>query len=87
MLQSYTEGRVVLEMAQLRNPIIALAVRKYIAKIAGITAVKIKGGLITLEYDPVILPTRELLRRGRADLAKFGINIEIPAELLDLPPE
>lgn len=87
MLHSYTEGRVVLEVAQLRNPIISIAVRKYISKIDGIRQVKVKSGVITIDYDPAILPTRVLLSRGQADLAKYGINIDFPAEMIDALPE
>ena len=87
MLQSYTEGQVVLEMAELRNPIVAFAVRKYISKEKGIKAVKIKGGVVTIEYDPAVLPTRVLLERGMASLAKYGITIEIPNELMESLPK
>lgn len=87
MLRHYTEGQVVLEVAQLRNPIIAIAVRKYIAKVEGITDVTVKRGVITIDYNPKILPTRVLLSKGQADLEKFGINIDIPAELINSLPE
>lgn len=87
MLHSYTEGRVVLEVPQLRNPIIAMAVRKYIGKVEGITGVHVKRGVITIDYNPEVLPTRVLLAKGQADLEKFGINIEIPPELLASLPQ
>ena len=87
MLHHYSEGRVVLEVAHLRNPIIAMAVRKYIAKVEGVTDVKVKRGVITIDYNPEVLPTRVLLAKGQADLERFGIDIEIPADLLDSLPE
>lgn len=87
MLHSYVEGQVVLEVAQLRNPIISIAVRKYISKIDGIRQVKIKSGIITIDYDPSVLPTRVLLARGQADLGKYGINIDFPQDMIDALPE
>lgn len=83
MLHSYIEGEVVLEVAQLRNPIIAMMVKKYIAKIEGIERVAIKKGVITINYNPEILPTKTLLTVGRAELGKYGIELPIPQEVLD----
>lgn len=82
MLLSYEEGRVVLEVPQLRNIIVAVAARKYISKIAGVQDVNIRRGVITIDYDPAVLPTRELLARGQADLAKYGVKVEIPPEMI-----
>lgn len=82
MLHSYTEGRVVMEVAQLRNPLVAMMVKKYIGKIEGIEDVAVKKGVITIEYNPEILPTRVLLTRGRQELGKYGIELDVPEDIL-----
>lgn len=82
MITDYTEGRMCIKLGQLRNPLVAMAVKKYMSKIEGIETVSIAGGEIEICYNPAILPTRVLLERGRADLGKYGIELEIPPEIM-----
>ena len=83
MLVSYAEGCISLALPQLRNILVALAVKKYIGKYEGIEKVVVKDGQITIDYNPEILPTRVLLTRGQAELGKYGIDLDLPEDLLE----
>lgn len=82
MLVSYTEGHIVLALPQLRNFLVALAVKKYIGKYEGIEHVVVKDGQVAIDYNPAILPTKVLLTRGQAELAKYGIGLDLPENFL-----
>jgi copper chaperone CopZ len=80
MLVSFTPGRIRLRFKEVKKPSIAEQVRDKIKNIPGITTIEIKPltGSILIEYDTKTLPTEQLLKMGRAELAKVNIEIEIP---------
>lgn len=87
MITNYTEGQMCIRLSQLRNPLVAMAVKKYMSKVEGIEKVSIKSGEIVICYNPAVLPTRVLLERGRADLGKYGIELEISPEIMAQVPD
>jgi hypothetical protein len=87
MIVSYIPGRIRLRFKELKDPLIGNIVRSRIRAIQGITQVEIKTttGSILIEFDTDILPPEKLLETGQKELAKLGIQLELP-NLPDAPP-
>ncbi len=80
MIVSYSPGRVRIRLNELKNPIVALAVKKRMQGVDGIREVMVKqstGSLLVL-FDPEILPPEKLFARGRAELEKYNIRLALP---------
>jgi copper chaperone CopZ len=86
MVVSFIPGRIRLRFKELKNPATACQVSARVKQIPGITNVEIKTitGSILIEYDAKILPTEKLIEKGKEELAKANIRLEIPSSLSDL---
>lgn len=68
-------------MKELKNPIAAVTVKKHLSEIKGITGVGIKmfTGSMLINFDPKIPPSEILFAKGKKELKKYGIRLEMPA--------
>jgi hypothetical protein len=80
MVVSFIPGRIRLRFKELKNPAVAEQVHTRIEQMPGITHVEIKTitGSLLIEYDVKVLPTEKLIGKGKEELAKAGISLEIP---------
>lgn len=80
MIVSYSPGRVRLRLKELKNPLVAAAVKKRLDSVAGIVNVEVKfmTGSLLIEFDPSVLPPEELFSKGRAELEKYNIRLDMP---------
>lgn len=81
MIVSYSLGRIRLRLKELKNPIAAVTVKKRLSEIKGITGVEINvlTGSMLINFDPKILPPETLFAKGKKELEKYGIRLEMPA--------
>jgi copper chaperone CopZ len=80
MIVSYSPGRIRLRFKELKESKTAELVSDRIGEVPGITRVEVKPitGSLLIEFDTKILPPAELMARGKRELEKLGIHLELP---------
>jgi hypothetical protein len=83
MIVSFCPGRIRLRFRELKNKSLAAFAEGRIRETPGVTRVEINAltGSVLVEYDPLILPAEKLLERGREELAKLNLSLELPESL------
>ena len=80
MIVSFVPGRIRLRFNELKENAAAETAKARIMDTPGITAVEVNPltGSLLVEYDQALLPTEKLIETGKQELAKFGINLDLP---------
>lgn len=80
MIVSFCPGRIRLRFKELKNKTLAAFAETKIKETPGVTRVEINTltGSVLVEYDPGVLPTEKLLERGREEMAKLNLSLDIP---------
>jgi len=80
VIVSFVPGRIRLRFNELKENAAAETAKARIMDTPGITAVEVNPltGSLLVEYDQALLPTEKLIETGKQELAKFGINLDLP---------
>jgi hypothetical protein len=81
VIVSYSPGRIRLRFKELKDPAIAELASVRIREVPGIIRVEIKPltGSLLIEFDTKALPPAELFAKGKAELEKLRIHLEMPS--------